>query len=99
MKILKLRRIKLGGKKHIDALSFDLSGKKLIVLRGSRGYIMCGYLNLKVAEKFKDIAAKIIGISSIEEALKSRIHSSTKMARSLGIFKGQFVKQALKIIA
>ena len=99
MKRLKLKRIRLQDKNYIDALAFDLSGKKLIVLRGSRGYVMCGYLNLKAAEKFKDAAAKIIGISSIEEALKSKIHSSTKKARSLGIFKGQSVKEVLKIIA
>jgi len=68
-------------------------------LRGSKGYIMCGYLNLKVAEKFKDPAAKITGVSSIQGDLRSRIHSCTRPAKRLGINKGQPVKDALAIIA
>ncbi len=87
------------GKKYIDACLFKLDAKNLIVLKGSRGYIMCGYLNLKVAEKFKDVAVKITGISSIEEALKAKVHSCTSRARKLGVYKGQPIQKVLKIIS
>lgn len=60
---------------------------------------MCGYLDLKAADKFKDVAAKIVGVSSIEEALKADIHSCTGQARKLGIYKNQPVKEALLVIA
>lgn len=81
------------------ALELKLLDKKLIVLRGSKGYIMCGYLNLKAAEKFKECAAKITGISTIREALRANIHSCTQPAKRLGIYKGQPVKEALAIVA
>ena len=60
---------------------------------------MCGYLDLNAAEKFKEAAAKITGISTIGDALNSRIHSATRQAKCLGIYKGQMVKEAIKIIA
>jgi uncharacterized protein YunC (DUF1805 family) len=93
-----IRKIRVG-KNYILALELKLLDKKLIVLRGNRGYIMCGYLNLRVAAKFKDSAAKVVGVSSIQEALKASIHSCTYAAKKSGIYKGQPVKDALAIMA
>ena len=96
--MIKCPKIKIGGK-YIEAFLISLQSKNLILLRGSRGYVMCGYLNLKAAERFKDAAIKITGISTIEEALKTSVHSCTSSARKLGIYKGQPIKEVLKIIA
>ena len=93
-----LKKIK-AGKKYIQALVMPLQSKKLIVLCGRRGYIMCGYLNLEVAEKFNDAAVKVTGISSIKDALSTTVHSCTSAAKKLGIQPGDSVKDVLKIIA
>ncbi|MFH1771640.1 MAG: DUF1805 domain-containing protein [Candidatus Omnitrophota bacterium] len=95
--MLKTKRIKIG-RKYIQALCMRMQDKSLIVLRGSRGYIMCGYLNLKVAEKFKDTAAMITGVSTINEALKAKVFSVTSSAKKLGIYTGQPVKDALGLL-
>lgn len=92
-----LKKIKIG-KKYIFAFAIKLSSENLIILSGSKGYVMCGYLNLKTANKFKDIAVKITGVSTIEEALKARVHSATYAAKKLGIRKNQSLKYVLKII-
>ena len=92
------KKIKIG-KKTVEAVLFPLAGKNLIVLRGSRGYVMCGYLNMRSAEKFKDVAVKITGISTIGDALRTTVTSCTSQARKLGIYTGQNIKDALKIIA
>ena len=86
-------------KKSIEALLIPLSTKNLIILRGSRGYVMCGYLNLRIAQKFNDAAVKIVGVSSIKDALRASVHSCTSAARKLGIYKGQPIKEVLKIIS
>ncbi len=96
--MLKYKKIRVG-KKYIEAINVNLCSKNLILLKGSRGYIMCGYLNLKVAEKFKDVAAKITGVSTIQQALKAKVHSCTSEAKKLGISSGQPIKEVLKIIA
>ncbi len=76
-----------------------LGNKNLIVLRGQKGYVMCGYLSLKAAGKFKDAAAVITGVSTLKEALKAKVYSATLKAKRLGIHKGQCIKDVLKIIA
>lgn len=87
------------GKKYVQAVLIKLLAKNFILLRGSKGYIMCGYLDLKAAEKFNDAAVKITGVSTIAQALKAKAHSCTSAARKLRIHKGQPVKEILEIIA
>ena len=96
--VIKHKKIKLG-RRSIDAVLIGLLKKNLIVLKGSKGYVMCGYLNLKAAEKFKEVAVKIIGVSTINQALESRVFSCTYPAKRLGIYKGQPIKEVLKVIA
>lgn len=95
--MIKYQKIRIG-KKYIEAFLIKLLSKNLILLRGTKGYVMCGYLNLRAAEKFKDAAVKITGVSTIEEALKASVHSCSHPSRKLGIYKGQPIKDVLKII-
>lgn len=95
--MLQHRKIRIG-KKSIEAVVFKLASKNLIVIKGREGYIMCGYLDLKAAEKFKDLAVKITGVSTIADALKARVYSATSRARRLGIYRGQPIKEVLRII-
>lgn len=87
------------GRKTLQAICFNLSDKNLIAIRGKRGYIMCGYLNLEAAEKFKEAAVKITGVSTIGQALDAKVHSLTTEAKKLGIHKNQPIRDVLKIIA
>jgi uncharacterized protein YunC (DUF1805 family) len=82
----------------IEAVWVNLPNKNLILLRGTRGFVMCGYLDLSVAEKCNDAAARITGVSTIEDALNARIESCTPQAQALGIRKGQTVKEVLELI-
>lgn len=76
-----------------------LAAKNLVILRGEKGYVMCGYLNLKSADKFKDVAVKITGVTTIKDALRAKVNSCTRPASKIGIRKGQSVKEVLEIIA
>jgi len=94
---LRYQKIKVG-KSYIEGLCIRLQSKNFILLRGKRGYVMCGYLDLKAAEKFGDVAVKIRGISTIEQAIESAVHSCTSQALKLGISEGQPVAKVLKLI-
>lgn len=96
--MLKYRKIRVG-KRYIEAVLIKLLSKNFILLKGKKGYIMCGYLNLNVAEKFKDAAIKITGISSIKQALEAKVSGLTRSAKRLGIYKGQPVRDVIRIIA
>jgi uncharacterized protein YunC (DUF1805 family) len=92
-----VKKIKIG-KKRISAYCILLQAKKFIVLRGEKGYIMCGYLNLSVANRFGDVAVKITGVSTIDEALKAKVQGVSRAAEKIGIYKGQPVRKVLSII-
>ncbi|MDD2703458.1 MAG: DUF1805 domain-containing protein [Candidatus Omnitrophica bacterium] len=94
---MKYNKIKIA-RGYIETLEMKLLGKNLVVLRGSKGYVMCGYLNLKAAEKFKDAAIKVTGISTVQEAIRSTVFSCSGGARKLGVYKGQPVKECLRLI-
>jgi len=92
------KKIKVGDK-YIDAFSLKLLSKNLILFRARRGYIMCGYLNLKTAQRFNDAAIMVTGVSTIGQAMKAAVHSCSLAARKLGVYKGQPIKEALKLIS
>jgi uncharacterized protein YunC (DUF1805 family) len=83
---------------RIKAFSVSLNSQNLILLKGSRGYIMCGYLNMEVADNFKDIAVRITGVGTIEEALHTEAEEVSREAENIGISKGQSVAEILKLI-
>ena len=96
--ILEERSIKIDGK-TIEAVSLSLGGKNLIVLKGSRGYVMCGYLDMASAERFGDVAVKITGVSTIDDALGARAAACSAAAKKIGISERQTVQDVLKAIA
>lgn len=64
------KKIKVEGK-YIDAILVKLLSKSLILLRARKGFIMCGYLDLKAAQRFNDVAIKIMGVSTIGQAMSA----------------------------
>lgn len=94
----RVRRIKVRDK-YVDALAVKLQRKNLILIRGTRGYIMCGYLDLAVAEKFQDTAVVVKGVSTIDDVLKAKVCSCTSLAEKSGVYIGQPIKDVLEIIS
>lgn len=86
-------------KGYIKGYSLKLGKKNLIILKGKKGYVACGYLDIKVADKFSEVAAKITGVSNITQALKATIKEVSKEARKMGIREGDLVKETLPLIA
>jgi uncharacterized protein YunC (DUF1805 family) len=83
----------------IEALCMKLQEKNLIVLRGAKGYVMCGYLNMEAANKFNEVAVKITGVATIDEALKASAAEVSVAAAATGIKPGQPVQVVLELIA
>ncbi len=69
----------------------------MLLIVCSRGYIMCGYLNLEAAGKFGD-AACIIGGSSFEEILQGKVKAKSEEAEKMGITLGMTGSEACDIL-
>jgi uncharacterized protein YunC (DUF1805 family) len=73
-------------------------GSTLVFIKGSKGFIMCGFLNLETAEKMKNIAAVATGVKTVEDMLERNVIAATSYAKQAGITEGMPVKEVLEII-
>ncbi|MCD6195635.1 MAG: DUF1805 domain-containing protein [Staphylothermus sp.] len=96
--VLRTKIIEINGKK-IVGFEIDLpNAPPLIVLRGDKGFVMCGYMDIKVAEKLNLVAARITGVKNVEEALDKTISEATSKAMEQEIKPGMKVRDILKIL-
>lgn len=74
----------------------ELDKAPLLLIKGKKGFLMCGYLNIKAAEKLGDVAAKVTGVGTFGEMLKAEVVEVTEKARGLGIKEGLTGREALE---
>ena len=86
------------GSKTAEAIRFKIGAKNLIVIKGGRGYVMRGYLDLKTADKFNEAAVIVSGVSTISDMIKGRVFNLSSEAKKLGIYKNQPIRDVLEII-
>jgi uncharacterized protein YunC (DUF1805 family) len=67
----------------------------LLLIKGKKGFIMCGYLNLDVAEKLGAAAAIVSGVNSFTDVLNAEIKAATSKAKKLGVEPGKTVKTVI----
>jgi uncharacterized protein YunC (DUF1805 family) len=76
-------------------LKMDMENAPLLVIRAGCGFVMCGYLNMDVANKLGDVAVRVTGVRSFEDVLNAKAQDVSLAAKSLGIIVGMTAKDAL----
>jgi uncharacterized protein YunC (DUF1805 family) len=94
-----IKEILLNGKKYYGFEGEMCPESNLVFIKGSIGFIMCGYLNLETAEKMNNVAAVVRGVKTIDDMLKKNVVLATKNAQKLGIIPGISVTEALEKIS
>lgn len=97
--MFEIEKIEIGGK-SFQALKSTIpeGAPPLILIKGTKGYIMCGYLNIEAAEKFGSAAAIVSGVTTFDDVLNSPIKASTTKAKQLGLETGKIVKDVIEAI-
>jgi uncharacterized protein YunC (DUF1805 family) len=67
----------------------------LLLIKGEKGFIMCGYLNIEVAERLEAAAAIVSGVNSFTDVLDAEIKAVTSRAKKLGVEPGKVVKEVI----
>jgi len=67
----------------------------LILITAEKGFVMCGFLNVEVAEKIGVSAAMVSGVNTFEDVLNSPIKAITSKAKTLGVQEGMKGAEAL----
>jgi uncharacterized protein YunC (DUF1805 family) len=83
-------------KKVAHGIEITLPNAPMILITARKGYLMCGYLDLKIAEKMGDCAAIIRGIKSIDDLLEGTVIEVTRKALKAGIKPGMIGRKALE---
>ncbi len=76
-------------------LKMDMEHAPLLVIRAGKGFVMCGYLNMDVANKLGDAAVRVTGVKSFEDVLNAKAVDVSEAAKKLGITIGMPAKEAL----
>jgi uncharacterized protein YunC (DUF1805 family) len=77
-------------------LRIFLGEAPLILIKAEKGYLMCGYLNIAVAEKLGDAAAVVRGVNTFADMLEKPVEELTSAAEALGVKRGMKGREALE---
>ena len=72
---------------------------KILLIKGTRGALGCGYINLAAAEKFGHALAIVSGVADYNEMLAAEVKAVSSAAAELGITPGMTGKEALEKLA
>ena len=98
-RLIYIEKIKIDDK-TVLGLKVELpNSPPLLLMVGEKGFIMCGYLNVEVAERLQVAAAMVSGVKSFQDVLEAEIKAATSKAREMGINLGMKGREALKKLA
>ena len=97
--MIKIDIIQVEGR-TFQGLKVDLKNlPPLLLIEGEKGFVMCGYLNIDVAESLGATAAMVTGVKSFEDILNAEIKASTTKAKALGVEPERFVRDVIGVLA
>lgn len=68
----------------------------LLLIKGGKGILACGYLNIETFNKTGEVAAIVTGVRTHEEMLKAKVIAVSNAARDAGIDVGMSGEDALR---
>jgi len=79
-------------------LKMDMEHAPLLVIRAGCGFVMCGYLNMEIANKLGDVAVRVTGVRSFDDVLNAKAVDVSEAAKKRGITAGISAKEALNMM-
>jgi uncharacterized protein YunC (DUF1805 family) len=70
----------------------------LLVIRGSRGLLACGYLNVETLNKTGEVGAIVTGVKDFDDMLTAKVANASAAAQQLGIKIGMTGAEAVELI-
>ncbi len=72
-----------------------LQHANLVLITAQNGYVVCGYLNLKISNKLGEAACIVTGVNNPKDMLLKKVEKVSSTAKLSGVRKGMLVKDAL----
>lgn len=84
---------------RFQATEVSLPKTNLLVIESATGYVMCGALDVELLRtKLASrgiIAARAVGVKTMDDLLDGTVESCTQSAEAIGIHRGMPIKDAL----
>lgn len=96
--MIRVGQLKVDGKTALG-LKVDLpDSPPLVAVIGKKGFVMCGFLNVDVAERLGVTAAMVSGVKTFDDMLNAEIKAVTSEAEVKGIRQGMKGREAVKLL-
>lgn len=93
--MINVASLKIGDKTCLGANVGIPDSPPLIIITADKGFVMCGFLNVEVAEKLNVCAAVVSGVKTFEDVLNGQVKAVTSKAKGLGVEIGMKGSEAL----
>jgi uncharacterized protein YunC (DUF1805 family) len=93
--MIEIDKFEFDGKAFQGIKSTIPDGPPLLLIKGEKGFVMCGYLSIEVAEQLGLAAAIVSGVSNFEDVVNASIKKATRKAKELGVKPGLVVKKVI----
>lgn len=93
---MKTSDIAINGKKAVG-IEIDLPGAPLVLAKGAKGFVMCGYLDLHTADRVNAPAAIVRGVQTVDDLLKAPLVAVSAAATNMGVKPGMSGYEALEL--
>jgi len=82
--------------KEFLGIKVEMPTAPLLLIKGKRGFVMCGYLNSATAEKLGDVAVMVSGVNTFEDMLNAKIKWASTKAKEFGIVEGKILREEIE---
>jgi uncharacterized protein YunC (DUF1805 family) len=90
-------RLQIGGK-SFEGMHVTTEHSAVLLIRGARGLLGCGYLSVEAADRLGDALAVVRGVQSYGDMEKAAVSAVSRRARELGVSEGMSGAQALALL-
>ena len=80
----------------LEAVAFSTEHSVVLMIRGKKGLLGCGYLSVATADKIGDAVAIVSGVKNYDDMLKAEVKAVSAAAAALGVAAGMTGKEALE---
>jgi uncharacterized protein YunC (DUF1805 family) len=86
------------GNSQFEFIRTQLGKAPLLILRGKKGYVMCGYLDISTSNKLGELAARVTGVRTLEDLMNAKIAQASDALKELGVEEGSPATEALQYL-
>ena len=72
--------------------------KPFLLIKGSKGSLSCGYLDINTAEMLDESICIVSGVNNFDDMMSSEVIKLTTSAKKLGIYKGMLGSEVISLI-